>query len=271
MKYLLKLVAATILVVGSNAMADFDIKDISTAGFHVQSQLASGYAATANTDNHFVDSKTGEDVYPIDIEVNDSSETYVATVLVTINEGEVAQLRCKEGEDLSGLGITCGGTYTVKSSFFADLSKMGFAKANEIANQKHIDAVLNMDNAKQYTIFAGDIYIKVGDVIADVSLSKIKGKTTKQIEELIMESVKDSFLAKSVTSKLQLELKAIAEDAARLSRKAVAEVAKVISAKEFSDNLAAKVEADCVAIGGAFYTSTTHKNSWGCIGGTHPN
>ena len=248
---------ATILAVGStNAMADFDIKDISTAGFHVQSQLASGYAATANTDNHFVDSKTGQDVYPIDIEVNDSSETYVATVLVTINEGEVAQLRCKEGEDLSGLGITCGGTYTVKA-------KLSFAEANALANQRHIEAVLMN---KPYTIFVGDVYIKAGEVIASIPLRKIKGKTTKQIHELIVDAIVGADA--SVATRIQLELTAVAEEAARQAAKQVAkqvadEVSHVLYSGMTHDELAAKVKADCDAVKGKI---DVIKGGWSCTG-----
>ena len=271
MKYLLKLFATTILALSSmSAMSAFDINDISTAGFYVQNQLNVGYAATANSNDHFVDDKTGLDVYPIDIEVNDSSETFLATVLVTINEGEVTQLRCNEGQDLTKLGITCDGTYTVKSGFFSDWAKMGFAAANEIANQKHIDAVLNVEGSKAYTIFAGDVYINAGEVTASVSLREIKGKTNKQIEELIMASVESAYLskldAKMISNSIQSELKAIAEDAARLSRKVVSEVAEEVS--EMEKNLVKKLKVDCKEVEGHFSVIV---GGWACTGwGTNP-
>ena len=275
MKYLLKLFATTILTISSmSAMSAFDINDISTAGFYVQNQLNVGYAATANSNDHFVDSKTGLDVYPIDIEVNDSSETFLATVLVTINEGEVTQLRCNKGEDLTKLGITCSGTYTVKSGFFSDLAKMGFAAANEKANQRHIESVLDIEDSKSYTIFAGDVYIKAGDVIVDVSLNKIKGKTDKQIQELIMDAVRSELSVTSVvgiTSKIQLELRAIAEEAVRQAKKVAVEVSQelVKGSDAWVEQIARKVEADCIGIGGSF--SEQARGSWSCIGGTHPN
>ncbi len=257
----------TMAMLSLNTLASFDVNKLMTAGFYIQDRLPIGFAAESN-DIHY-DQK--HDLYLIDVVSHDENSELLATIYVTVNsKNEVTRLASKvsEVQFLTSVGIEIDYGFIPKSKgFFSEWIENGFWVANEKANERHIAEVLKV---KPYTIFSGNVYIKAGEEVVSVSLSKLQDKTDAQVLQAIEEAVVSQLSeadSLKVATMVQSEIKQATEEALRLSRKVAQEVVEGINMSSFKQEVAKKVEADCDEIGGDFYTIAD--GSWACIGGTH--